>query len=102
MQLIQACASRAGVPTHALFLAFARELPGAHPILDCETEAELGALLADWASDAIDAATISLLVDSLPTLDSDSVDPSCWTSAEIRRAIPLNQTGGTSVATISA
>ena len=102
MKLIQACASRIGVPTHALFLAFARELPGAHPILDCETEAQLGALLTDWASDAIDAATISLLVDSLPTLDSDSVDPSCWISAEIPSAIPMNQTGGTSVATIPA
>ena len=102
MKLIQACASRVGVPIHALFLAFARELPGAHPILDCETQAQLGTLLADWASDAIDAATISLLVDSLPTLDRDSVDPSCWISAEIRSAIPRNQTGGTSVATIPA
>ena len=100
MKLIQACASRVGVPIHALFLAFARELPGAHPILDCETQAQLGTLLADWASDAIDAATISLLVDSLPTLDRDSVDPSCWISAEIRGAIPTYQTGGTSVATI--
>lgn len=102
MKLIRSCASRVGVPPHTLFLAFARELPGAHPILDCETQAQLGTLLSDWASDTIDAATISLLVDSLPTLDSDSVDPSCWISAEIRSAIPANQTGGTSVATIPA
>lgn len=102
MKLIQSCASRVGVPPHALFLAFARELPGAHPILDCETEAQLGTLLADWDSDAIDAATISLLVDSLPTLDGDSVDPSCWIPAEIRGVMPMNQTGGTSVATIPA
>jgi aryl-alcohol dehydrogenase-like predicted oxidoreductase len=100
MKLIQDCASRVGEPIHALFLAFARKLPGAHPILDCETQAQLGTLLADWASDAIDAASISLLVDSLPTLDRDSVDPSCWISAEIRGAIPTYQTGGTSVATI--
>jgi aryl-alcohol dehydrogenase-like predicted oxidoreductase len=100
MQTIQACASRLGVPIHALFLAFARELPGAHPILDCETDAQLEILLADWASDAIDAATISLLVDSLPTLDADAVDPSRWSSAEPAGVSPANQTGAVSVATI--
>jgi aryl-alcohol dehydrogenase-like predicted oxidoreductase len=102
MKIIQACASRIGVPTHALFLAFVRELPGAHPILGCETEAQLETLLADWASDAIDAAAISLLVDSLPTLDANSVDPSRWNSAETGSTIPMNQTGAASVATIPA
>ena len=102
MRVIQACASRLGVPTHALFLAFARELPGAHPILGCETDAQLEMLLADWASDAIDAAAITLLVDSLPTLDADAVDPSRWISAEIDPTTPAAQTGGASIATIPA
>ncbi len=100
MRTIQACASRLGVPIHALFLAFARELPGAHPILECETDAQLQILLADWASDTIDAATISLLVDSLPTLDADSVDPARWSSEETNGVSPANQTGAVSVATI--
>jgi aryl-alcohol dehydrogenase-like predicted oxidoreductase len=101
MQTIRACASRVGVPPHALYLAFARELPGVHPILGCETDAQLEGLLADWASDAIDSATITLLVESLPTLEAQAVDPSRWNSAEIGRKTPLNQTGAASVATIS-
>ena len=100
MQIIQACASRLGVAAHSLFLAFARELPGVHPILGCETEAQLEGLLADWASDAIDAATVSLLVDSLPTQDCDALDPSRWKLAEIGSTAPLNQPGSTSVANI--
>jgi aryl-alcohol dehydrogenase-like predicted oxidoreductase len=101
MQAIRACASRVGVPPHALYLAFARELPGVHPILGCETDAQLETLLTDWASDAIDAATITLLVDSLPTLEAQIVDPSRWNSAEIDRKTRVNQTGAASVATIS-
>jgi aryl-alcohol dehydrogenase-like predicted oxidoreductase len=100
MQTIQACASRVGVPIYALFLAFARELPGAHPILDCETDAQLEILLADWASNAIDAATVSLLVDSLPTLDADSVDPLRTSSAKTNGLASANQTRAASVATI--
>ncbi len=102
MKIIQACASRLDVPTHALFLAFARELPRAHPILGCETDAQLETLLDDWASDQIDAATISLLVDSLPTLEADAVDPSRWISIEDEATGPVNQTGVASVATIPA
>lgn len=102
MQRIQACAARLGVATQALFLAFARELPGAHPILGCQTDAQLETLLADWSSDTIDAATITVLIDSLPTLEADAVDPSRWISAEIGRAAPANQTGAASVATIPA
>lgn len=102
MQRIQACAARLGVATQALFLAFARELPGAHPILGCQTDAQLETLLADWSSDTIDAATITVLIDSLPTLEADAVDPSRWISAELGRAAPANQTGAASVATIPA
>ena len=100
MHTIQACAARVGAPIHALFLAFARELPGVHPILTFKTNAQLQSLLIDWASDAIDAATISQLVDSLPTLDANSVDPSRWSSNETNWTTPTNQTGAASVATI--
>jgi len=100
MQLIRACASRLGVSIPALFLAFARELPGAHPILDCETDTQLETLLANWDSDRIDAAAISLLVDSLPTLNADAVDPSRWLQTTTQGTAPVNQTGAASVATI--
>jgi len=102
MQTIQACAKRLGMPSHALFLAFARDLPGVHPILGCETDAQLGGLLADWASDAIDAAAISLLVDSLPTLDADALDPSRRHSAGIDPEAGVNRPGMASVASIPA
>jgi aryl-alcohol dehydrogenase-like predicted oxidoreductase len=102
MQIIQACASRLGVPTYTLFLAFVRELPGAHPILGCETDTQLETLLTAWASDAIGAATITLLVDSLPTLDTDAVDPSRWVRGEIDRVTRVNQPAATSIATIPA
>lgn len=100
MRTIQACAARLRLPTHALFLAFARDLPGSHPILGCETEAQLEMLLAEWASDAIDAATITKLVDSLPTLDAEVVDPSRWNLTGLDLSIPANQTSAVSVATI--
>jgi len=100
MQIIRACASRLGVAPRGLFLAFARDLPGVHPILACETDAQLEQLLADWTSDAIEAAAISQLVDSLPTLDSNALDPSRWKSGEIEAAAHQNQPGSTSVANI--
>ena len=100
MQVIRASASRLGVAPRGLFLAFARDLPGVHPILACETDAQLEELLGDWASDAIEAAAISQLVDSLPTLDSNALDPSRWKSGEIEAAGHLNQPGSTSVANI--
>ena len=100
MKLIAACAARVGVPPRALYLAFGREIPGAHPVLGCETDAQLESLLADWASEAVDAATIALLVDSLPTLEADAVDPSKWAGTEaIPRSI-VNQTKTASIATI--
>ena len=100
IRIIQTFASRLGVTPRALFLAFARELPGAHPILGCETEGQLESLLRDWTSDAIDAATITQIVESLPTLEADVVDPSRWISARIDWNAIANQTGPTSVATI--
>ncbi len=102
MQIVQACASRLGVTPDALYLAFARELAGVHPILGCETVAQLETLLADWLDDAIDATAMALLVESLPTLNADAVDPSRWKSAGIDRKGPANQTGPASIATISA
>ena len=100
IRTIQACATRLSVAPRALFLAFARDLPGAHPILGCETEAQLEALLRDWTDDAVNAATVSQLVESLPTLEADTVDPSRWTSARIDWNASVNQTAPTSIATI--
>lgn len=100
MRIIAACAARIGVPPRALYLAFGREIPGAHPVLGCETDGQLESLLADWASDAVDAAAISQLVDSLPTLDAEAVDPSKWTGTESDRGDAVNQTETASVATM--
>ena len=82
MRIIAACAARLGVAPRALYLAFGREIPGAHPVLGCETDGQLGELLADWTSEAVDAATISQLLDALPTLEEEVVDPSKWTETE--------------------
>lgn len=102
LQIIRARASRIGVTTAALFLAFARALPGAHPILRCDSDAELEALLADWASDAIDVAKMTLLVDALPTLDAAAVEPTRWLSAVLDGLDAANQTGAASIATMPA
>lgn len=102
LRTIRARASRIGVTTAALFLAFARALPGAHPILRCDSDAELEALLADWASDAIDVAKMTLLVDALPTLDAAAVDPTRWLSAVLDGLDAANQTGAASIATMPA
>jgi hypothetical protein len=68
MLTIAAVARKLNVAPRALFLAFARELPGAHPVLGCETDAQLESLLGDWESHQIDAAAMTQLVESLPTL----------------------------------
>jgi len=101
MRIITACAARMDVPSRALYLAFGREIPGAHPVLGCETDAQLEGLLTDWASEAVDAATISQLVDSLPTLEAEAVDPSKWIGTGANRPSSLNQTEPASIATIS-
>jgi aryl-alcohol dehydrogenase-like predicted oxidoreductase len=100
VRAIAACAARVGVPSRALYLAFGREIPGAHPVLECETDAELEGLLADWASDTVDAATISQLVDTLPTLEAEAVDPSKWRGILGHDGESMNQTETTSIATM--
>ncbi len=100
MRAIRSFASKLGVPTRALYLAFARDLPGAHPVLGCETAAQLEDLLGDWQSEAIDAASITRLVETLPTLDADLVDPSRWNAPRIDWSTSVNQTGSASIATI--
>jgi aryl-alcohol dehydrogenase-like predicted oxidoreductase len=99
-QTIRACAARLEVTPRALCLAFVRDLPGAYPILACESDRQLESLLADWAAETIDAASIVRLVDSLPTLDCDALDPSRWPTTETARGTTSNQTGAASVATI--
>ena len=104
MEAIRQTAREMAVPTRALYLAFVRELPGVHPVIGCETEPQLGELLADWSSDAVDTAVLMRLVEGLPTHDAALVDPSCWpstptpTPAEHPPARP-NRAAGRSVAT---
>lgn len=104
MQAIRQTAHEMGVPARALYLAFVRELPGVHPVVGCETETQLAELLADWSSDAVDAAILMRLVEGLPTHDASLVDPSGWpaipTPAERPPAAP-NRAAPRSVATFT-
>ncbi len=100
LQAIGSCAARIGVKPRALFLAFARELPGVHPVLGCETEAQLSELLADWSSEAVDAATMTQLTESLPILEAGVVDPTRWNTDEVAPRGQENQTRAASIATI--
>jgi len=102
LRTIRSSAARLGVTTRALHLAFVRALPGASPIIPCETDSEFEGLLADWASEAIDDTRIGQLVDSLPTLDSAAVDPSRWPTSEKTTGTPANQPAARSVATMLA
>ena len=81
LRTIEGFAAEVGVKPRTLYLAFARELPGVHPILGCETAAQLGQLLRDWEDEAIDGALLSSLVDRLPTAPASLVDPSLWTTS---------------------
>lgn len=103
MEAIARTAREMGVPTRALYLAFVRELPGVHPVVGCETEAQLAELLADWSSDAVDAAILMRLVEGLPTHDAELVDPSCWPSIPSPAERPparLNRAAARSIATL--
>ena len=103
MRTISVLAAKLDVAPRALYLAFAREIPGAHPVLGCETDAQLESLLEDWESDKIDAAAMTQLVESLPTLEAEVVDPSKWGDTRIEHrdggAAIGNQTETASVAT---
>ncbi|HEB87940.1 MAG TPA: aldo/keto reductase [Deltaproteobacteria bacterium] len=98
LRMIRAFASKIGVPARALYLAFVRELPGVHPVLGCETADQLADLLTDWQSESVEPAMLTRLVEALPTLDADLVDPSRWNSPRIDWN--ANQTGSASVATM--
>lgn len=99
LRTIHAAAGRLGVTPRALFLAFAREqLPGAHPIVGCETEGQLTELLSDWSDERIDVTALADLVETLPTLDAEVVDPARWPTLDSQPA--PNQTIPGSIATI--
>lgn len=98
IRTIQACAARLAVPARAVYLGFARALPGAYPVVGCETDAQLEALLADWASEAVDPAALCPLVEALPTFEAETVDPSRWPT--LARPTLANQTEAASIATI--
>ncbi len=98
--LIRAAAHQLGVTPRALFLGFARELlPGAHPVLGCERDDQLAELLRDWSDETVDVAALSPLVDALPTLEAELVDPSRW-PATATAMDGANQTTRRSVATL--
>jgi len=101
MHAVRTCAARLGVDPRAVYLAFARELPSAHPIVGCETDAQITELLADWSSEAVDAASLTQLVDLLPTLEAGVLDPAQWNPADLTQRAGENQPGAASVATIS-
>lgn len=82
MRAIEAFAGELGVEPRAVYLAFVRELPGVHPVLGCETAAQLAQLLRDWEDETIDGALLSGLVDQLPTAEAALVDPSLWPRRE--------------------
>jgi hypothetical protein len=101
LRLIRTTAQRIGVSPRTLCLGFAREfLPGADPVVDCRTTAQLAQRLDDWVGDEVDGATLSPLVDALPTLEARLIDPQRWPLEEMGQQIVLNQTGRTSVATM--
>ncbi|MBJ18879.1 MAG: hypothetical protein GY910_03560 [bacterium] len=98
---IRTVADQLGVTARALYLAFAREyLPGVHPVVGCETRAQLDELLADWQSDTVDVAKLAFLVEALPTHAAELVDPSRWPSIEDTPKRPGNQTDRPSIATM--
>ena len=103
LRRIRRVARELGVSPRALFLAFARELlPGTHPVIGCERDAQLGELLADWADPRVDLAALGPLIEALPTLDAACVDPSQWPEtapATEPSRIASNQTSAGSVAT---
>lgn len=100
LRAIHAAAARMDVPPRSLFLAFAREfLPGAYPVVGCETGTQLEELITDWSDERIDVAALAPLVDALPTLDAEIVDPSRWPLDPARKET-VNQPGTESVATL--
>lgn len=99
LQEIRATAERLGVEARTLFVGFVRELlPGVLPVLGCEQDAQLAELIRDWADERTDGACLAALVDRLPTLDDDVVDPSRWPAGPARHT--PNQTPPASIATI--
>lgn len=101
MERIETTARELGVAPRALYLAFVRELPGVHPVVGCETEAQLTQLLADWSSETVEGATLMRLVETLPAHDETLVDPSRWppiAAAPERPAAVPNRTGAGSIA----
>ncbi len=94
---IHRLANELDVTPRALFLGFAREfLPGALPVVGCETDDQLAELLADWSDARIDVASLAPLVEALPTLEPECVDPSKWPTNELAAA--SNQTTSGSIA----
>jgi aryl-alcohol dehydrogenase-like predicted oxidoreductase len=102
MRTIRSCAEQLGVTTHALHLAFARDLPGTYPIVPCESDAQFERLLADWAAETIEPANVIRLADSLPTINSEALDPSRWPTTEAVGDSAPNQPAATSIATMPA
>lgn len=101
---IRSQAGELGVSPAALFLAFVRELPGTVALLGCESSAQLARNLADWNSTAVEPSDLARLVDALPQIPEELLDPSRWPVMPAGAAHPsgdaLNQTSATSVATL--
>lgn len=101
MRLIARTAREMGITTRALYLGFAREfLSGTQAVVGCETESQLGELIADWCEVEIDLARLAPLVEALPTQPDEFVDPARWPLREEAPESTRNQTGRASVATL--
>jgi aryl-alcohol dehydrogenase-like predicted oxidoreductase len=94
---IRETARELGVEIPALFLAFVRELPGAIALLGCERAEQLERNLEDWANDQVDSAAVARLVDALPEIPEELLDPSRWPA---KPAGEGNQTPAAGVATL--
>ena len=71
-----------------------------YPVVGCETDAQLEELIDDWTNSTIDVASLAPLVEALPTLEAELVDPSKWEISESSAPEP-NQTHRGSIATIA-
>lgn len=89
MRTIEGFTAELGVDPRVAYLAFARELPGVHPVIGCERADQLSECLSDWEDPTIDGARLAALLDLLPTAPASLVDPSLWPLRDTTRTAPI-------------
>ncbi|MCG8588770.1 MAG: aldo/keto reductase [Proteobacteria bacterium] len=97
---IRRFADARGFSVREVFLAFARSLPGARPLVGCETLRQLREILADWRYAAPSRREVGELAERLPTLEPHLLDPSGWDRLRRRPAARAQATAtGSATAT---